>query len=72
MYNVFLTIIALITISYSQEYSIGDQLSLDHQHKGFEVCYGEYPNDSLRLADFNGNLNGGNYQITFIAIQNGG
>ncbi len=72
MYKIFISIIALITISLSQEYSIGDQISPDHQYTGFEVCYGNYPLDSLRLADFNGNLNGGNYQITFIAIQNAG
>lgn len=72
MYKFLFPIITFINISFPQVYEIGDQITLDHQYAGFEVCYGDYPNDSLRLADFNGNLNGGNYQITFIAIQNGG
>ena len=29
----------------------------------FEVCYGNYNNNVLSLADFNGDLNGGEYKI---------
>ena len=69
-----ISILSLIFLSaiYSQTYDIGDVVSLENQMSAYEVCYGAYPNDSLKLADFNGGLNGGNYVITFIAIQNGG
>lgn len=72
MNKIILLLLTTINIGISQVYEIGDQVSLEHQNVGFEVCYGDYPNDSLRLVDFNGNLNGGDYKITFIAIQNGG
>ena len=57
-----------VSAIYSQTYDIGDVVSLENQMSAYEVCYGDYPNDSLKLADFNGGLNGGNYVITFIAI----
>lgn len=72
MYKFISTLVGLFAVLYPQVYGIGDQVLAEHQNTAFEVCYGDYPNDSLKLADFNGNINGGNYVITFIAIQNGG
>jgi len=34
------------------EYSVGDQISTDHQNLSFDVCYGDYDNDQLSLSDF--------------------
>ncbi len=71
MLKIISAIMGLFAMAYPQIYGIGDQVSMEHQNTAFEVCYGDYPNDSLKLADFNGGLNSGNYVITFIAIQNG-
>jgi len=64
-------IMILFSAGFSQVYEIGDQVSIEHQMMEFEVCYGDYPLENLKLADFNGELNGGNYAITFIALQSG-
>ena len=65
-------IIILLTFSsfiFSQTYCAGDQINIDDQNTNFEVCYGsgDYQvGDNWSLADFNGDLNGGNYHIIFI------
>ena len=63
-----ISILSLIFLSaiYSQTYDIGDVVSLENQMSAYEVCYGDYPNDSLKLADFNGALNGGHHNVIFI------
>ena len=59
----------LLSIAYSQTYCAGDQISISHQNQehvvgaamdGYEV------GDSFRLADYNGDLNGGEYHVIFI------
>ena len=50
-------------------YCAGDQVSTAHQNISHEVCAGieDYPTGSeFKLADYNGELNGGNYHIKFI------
>ena len=34
------------------DYSVGDQISTDHQNLSFDVCYGDYATDQLSLSDF--------------------
>ena len=64
-----ITCIFLLSITYSQTYCAGDQISVSHQNQehvvgaamdGYEV------GDSFRLADYNGDLNGGEYHVIFI------
>ena len=64
-----ITCIFLLSITYSQTYCAGDQISISHQNQdhivgaamdGYEV------GDSFRLADYNGDLNGGEYHVIFI------
>ena len=53
----------------AQTYCAGEQISSQDQNRQFEVCYAsmEYnEGDSWSLADYNGELNGGNYNILFI------
>ena len=53
----------------AQTYCAGEQISITHQNQEHEVCAGfeDYQNgDVFKLADYNGDLNGGNYHITFI------
>ena len=51
----FLFILLLSTPLFS-EYSVGDQISTDHQNLAFDVCYGDYPYEQLQLSHFNGKI----------------
>ena len=66
-------IIAILLFSFAslqaQTYCAGDQISLDDQNAVHIVGggFGDYEaGDEFRLADWNGELNGGNYSIIFI------
>jgi len=59
----------LISAAFSQTYCAGDQISIDHQNAGMVVGagYDGYEaGDEFRLADWNGQLNGGSYHIIFV------
>ncbi len=52
-------------------YSIGDTLSVDDQATIYEVCNGSgnyQTGDSFSFADFNGDLNGGDYKVLLISM----
>lgn len=63
-----LTIILLISIGYSSIYEIGDVISNEHQQTTYPICYGDDEQLNLRLADFNGDVNGGDYKIIWIEM----
>ena len=48
-------------------YRVGDEVNMIDQNKTFDICYGselDIDGDGiLKLADFNGDLNGGEYKI---------
>ena len=57
------------TLIGAQTYCAGDQVSLSHQNQTHLVGAGteEYAaGDDFKLADWNGDLNGGNYHVIFI------
>ena len=64
-YSRFFVAIILFSFSFSQFYSIGDQITLDHQAVQHDVCYGaehhgieeEGGRYSLSLDDYNGYIN---------------
>ena len=56
----------LMSLSFSAIYDVGETVSESHQNISFDVCYGDYSDDVLKLADFNGALNGGDYQVLYI------
>ena len=64
----FLFSIFIFNFLFSQYYNIGDTVSPVDQILEFPICYGEYPNDVFKLADNNGELNGGNYKVTVLRI----
>ena len=69
MYKILFFIIFSINILSAQTYCAGDQISLTHQNQSQGVCAGteEYnAGDEFKLADWNGDLNGGNYHVIFI------
>ena len=53
--------IIILNFLFGTHYYIGDSMSIEDQNKEFDICYGYYPNETFKFADFNGNLNGGNY-----------
>ena len=59
----------LFSFAGAQTYCAGDQVSLTHQNQTHLVGAGteEYSEgDDFRLADWNGDLNGGQYHVIFI------
>ena len=67
--GIILVVMSLINFLVAQTYCAGDQISSAHQNQGHEVCAGfeDYETgDTFTLADLNGDLNGGNYNIIFI------
>ena len=71
-------LLLLFTLSYTQEecynnsigsrtsYGIGDTLSISDQLIEFDICYGNYSEDTYKLADNNYDLNGGFPKITVV------
>ena len=56
----------ILCFAYPAVYNTGETVTTYHQNIDFPVCYGDYESNSLSLADFNGDLNGGDYKVIFI------
>ena len=69
MYKFLFIILFALNIISAQTYCAGDQISLADQNLVHTVGAGteEYNvGDQFKLADWNGDLNGGNYHIIFV------
>ena len=69
MNKYLLIILSLFSLNYAQTYCAGDQISSTHQNEEHLVGAGteDYDiGDNFKLADWNGDLNGGNYHVIFI------
>jgi len=67
--GIILVLFSSFSMLSAQTYCAGDQVSIVHQNINHEVCaeVENYPTGStFKLADYNGELNGGNYHIIFI------
>ena len=67
--GIILVLLSSFSMLSAQIYCSGEQVSISHQNQIHEVCAGveDYPTGSeFKLADYNGELNGGNYHIIFI------
>ena len=64
--NIILIYIFLVNLAISSVYNIGDNITAEHQNIIFDICYSEEEQNSLKLSDFNGDGNGGNYKIIWI------
>jgi len=51
-----------------RNYEIGDTISIEHQLKEFDVCYGNYKDGIFKMTDFNHNVNGGYYKVSMMRI----
>ena len=56
----------IISSSLFAVYEVGEQISIEDQQQLFDICSGDYPESTLRLSDFNGDLNGGDYKVIHI------
>jgi hypothetical protein len=56
--------------NFRATYSIGDTLSLEDQYRPYEICFSDesIEQDTFRFADYNGDLNGGDYKITLVSM----
>ncbi len=73
MKNLSFIILFLMSGLFAQEYCSGEQISLTHQNQEHVVGagYGNYETgDLFKLADYNGDLNGGSYHVIFIDMSN--
>tara|TARA_B100001121_G_scaffold212747_1_gene186379 strand:+ start:234 stop:461 length:228 start_codon:yes stop_codon:yes gene_type:complete len=71
MKKIIIFLLSFCSFVFAQSYCAGDQINIDDQNTNFEVCYssGNYQiGDSWSLSDVNGDLNGGNYYITFVDL----
>ena len=67
--GIILVLFSSFSMLSGQTYCSGEQVSITHQNQIHEVCAGveDYPTGSdFRLADYNGELNGGDYNIILI------
>ena len=67
--GIILVLLSSFSMLSAQTYCAGEQVSISHQNISHEVCAGveDYPTGSeFKLADYNGELNGGNYHIILI------
>jgi len=59
----------ILFFSFSFNYGVGDIVSVSDQNVVKETCYagnGYNVGDDWKLADWNGSLNGGDYNVIFI------
>ena len=69
MKKIFISTIFIFSFLSAQTYCAGDQVSITHQNEEHVVGAGAdgYDiEDIFKLADWNGDLNGGQYHVIFI------
>ena len=60
-----------LVFSSRESYDIGDTLSIEDLQRPYSVCHGDnnyLAGDTFTLNDFNGNENGGNFNIIIISM----
>ena len=64
--------IMVILMSISFAYEVGETISVAHQNQDFPICYAPEldPNDDgiFNFAEYNGDLNGGQYYVIFLEM----
>jgi len=65
-------IIMIILMSFSFAYEVGETISMTHQNTDFPICYApelDPNNDGIfNFAEYNGDLNGGQYYVIFLEM----
>jgi len=60
--------IMIINFLFATAYDVGETMSIEDQNQNFNICYGDYPDETFKFADFNGTYNGGNYKVIFVRM----
>ena len=64
--------VILSIIGFGMSYEIGETISTIHQNQNFPICYApelDPNNDGIfNFAEYNGDLNGGNYYVIFLEM----
>ena len=71
MHYILFILFSISSLSFGAVYSVGDTVSESDQLTTYSTCYagnGYGVNDNWSLADFNGALNGGSYNVIFIEM----
>ena len=62
----------LIILSFSFAYEVGETISMAHQNTDYPICYApelDPNNDGIfNFAEYNGDLNGGQYYVIFLEM----
>ena len=62
----------LIMIGFTFAYEVGETISITHQNMDFSICYAPEldPNNDgvFNFAEYNGDLNGGQYHVIFLEM----
>ncbi|MBI45385.1 MAG: hypothetical protein CMG66_04375 [Candidatus Marinimicrobia bacterium] len=59
-------IIAILMSLCFSAYNVGDLISNSHLNQEFEICYPSAFDNTMRLSDYNGSTNGGDYHVLVI------
>jgi len=68
---IFFIFFSINSLMFSAVYSVGDTVSESDQSSTYSTCYagnGYSVDDNWSLADFNGALNGGHYNVIFLEM----
>ncbi len=70
IYNPYIAalLIFAVNIALTQEYQTGDYFSSEDQQIPFEICANGNGQETLRLADYNYALNGGEHYVIWLDI----
>ena len=68
MKNISICILLFSLDLANSVYDVGDIINETNQQQAFSICNGDYYYNSLKLADFNGLLNGGHFFVTFFDV----
>ena len=64
--------ITVLLFSISFAYEVGETISMVHQNTDFSICYApelDPNNDGIfNFAEYNGDLNGGQYYVIFLEM----
>lgn len=64
--------IIIILLAFTFAYNVGETITEGHQNSEFEICYGSDldPNNDgvFQFAEYNGDLNGGDYYVIFLEM----
>tara|TARA_B100000614_G_scaffold262200_1_gene294676 strand:+ start:5871 stop:6104 length:234 start_codon:yes stop_codon:yes gene_type:complete len=61
----------LLSFLFAEMYDIGETISYEHQNLSYDTCYsgnGYDLGDGWKLADWNGEINGGNYNVIVLIM----